>query len=52
MNPKSRKAVLGLLVVSAAGTAVAMVASENVRSQIIGSAKALADEIAGGPAPG
>jgi hypothetical protein len=39
--------VLGLLVVTAAGTAVALAVSENLRGRVFGSAKALGDEIAG-----
>jgi hypothetical protein len=44
---KGRNAVLGLLVVTAAGTAAALAVSENLRGQVFGSAKALGDEIAG-----
>jgi hypothetical protein len=44
---KGRNAVLGLLIVTAAGTAVALAVSENLRGQVFGSAKALGDEIAG-----
>ena len=44
---KARNAVLGLLVVTAAGTAVALAVNEKLRGQVFGSAKALGDEIAG-----
>lgn len=45
---KGRKAVVGLLVASAAGAAVALATNEDFRNQVLGSAKALGDEVMGG----
>jgi hypothetical protein len=44
---KGRKFVLGLLVVSAVGAAVALATNEDFRNQVLGSAKALGDEVTG-----
>jgi hypothetical protein len=48
---RGRNMVLGVLAVTAAGTAVALAVNEDLRSSVFGSAKALGDEIGGSDAP-
>jgi hypothetical protein len=44
-----RKAVLTVLALSAAGTAVVLALNEDLRESVLGSAKALGEEISSGP---
>jgi uncharacterized protein involved in exopolysaccharide biosynthesis len=48
-TPTTLKVVLAVIGAAAAGAGVALAANEDFRNQVVGSAKALGEEIAGGP---